>query len=69
MDCNLGSGEIEMATAGINKFPIYKEGRIIGMSTLKLNLHEEYLAASISSYKPSSLSSSKKSESLRLELY
>jgi hypothetical protein len=57
-----------MATSGINKFPIYDEGRIIGMITLKLNLHEEYLAASISSYKQSSMSSSKKSESIKLDI-
>ena len=58
-----------MATSGINKFPIYDEGRIIGIITLKLNLHEEYLATSISSYKQSSMSSSKKSESLKLDMH
>jgi hypothetical protein len=52
---------MEMTSAGVNKLPVYNEGKMIGMTTIRLIPHEEYLASS--SFKQSSLSSSKKSES------
>lgn len=39
-DTCLGSGEIEMTSSGLNKFPIYSGSRQIGLATIRLLLRE-----------------------------
>ena len=59
-DTCLGKGEIEMTSAGLNKFPLYTGTKLIAMVSINLILSEDGLT---SSYKQSNMSSSYHTES------